>query len=135
MDLIEIASLRWTVLAVCDHRDDCQVLDFLGSHSDTPAARQMLAMLKEYVPTNGTPKHNQNMSKHLDGNIFEFKKGPKTGKKLRVLYFFDEGNVVVCTTAFTKGEKTPDGVIDAAENVRTDYLNAKKSKKLNIVKL
>jgi len=95
----------------------------------------MLAMLKEYVPTNGPPKQNQNMSKHLNGNIFEFKRGPKAGRKYRVLYFFDERNVVVCTTAFTKGEKTPDGVIDAAENIRTDYLNAKKSKKLDIVKL
>ena len=115
MKLVQIARLAWQVLAICDDRGDCQVLDFLEDMDSESLSTRMHSLLAGNVSQNGPPK-NENISKHLNDGIHEFKRGPKTGKKLRVLWFYDKNRVVVCTNAFTKGErKTPPGMIEQAK--------------------
>lgn len=110
------------------------MLDFLDD-LDAPyhAARDgMLALLTRNVPANGPPR--EPLSKHLGDGIYEFRKQPK-GKKLRVVYFFDKGQVVICTSAFTKAERTPPAEIDRAKRFRSEYHQAKTHGDLQILDL
>lgn len=134
MKLLELAKRRWVVLAVYDHRDQCQVLEFLDG-IDKRLSDKMLGLLKKYVPDYGPPKHNKTKAKHLKGDIWEFMAGPKAGAKLRVLYFQDANNIVVCTEAFTKRDKTPQNSIDHAQKLCDQYKADKRAGHIEIVKL
>jgi phage-related protein len=51
---------------------------------------------------------------------------PKRGPALRVLWFYDEGRMIVCTHGYWKTtRRTPLGEIDKARRLRSDYLLAK----------
>ena len=125
MKLLEIGRLRWQVLAICDHRDRCQVLDVLvrlGANSH--AAARMSRLLRTHVPERGPMFSNEEQVKKLAGSqgIFEFREQPNRGPKLRILFFRDGNRVVVCTHAFQKNQKkTPRGVIEKAEAARKAY--------------
>lgn len=58
MQLVRIARKRWEVLAFCDHRGGCPVLDFLEGLTGAyqAAGEQMLALLGQLIPENGPPK-------------------------------------------------------------------------------
>lgn len=64
-------------------------------------------------------------SKHLEDGIFELR--CKAGRDIaRLLYFFDEGKVIVLTNGFVKKtQKTPAREIRLAKTRRTDYLKRK----------
>lgn len=98
-------------------------------------SKRMLAILKDYVPTEGPPKQNREISKPLRDGIHEFRRGPKKGKKLRVLYFYDKGQIIVGTHAFLKAERTKPGVIDQAIAQEREYMAAKKLGKIEVIKL
>lgn len=60
--------------------------------------------------------------------IYEFIKG-----QIRVLWFEDEGKVIVCTHAFLKkSPKTPKTEIEKARSIKTRYQNAKAQGRLKI---
>ena len=88
MKLVRIGWESWEVLAVCDPRGRCQVLDFLlGFKESSPAAaRGMLALLRRELPAEGPPK-GEPLCKSLGNGIYELRKQPK-GKKLRVVWFY-----------------------------------------------
>ena len=134
MKLIRIARLRWDVLAVCDARGACQVLDFLADLVGTTyqvAAEQMALLLKTQVPANGPPK-TEPLCKSLGDGLYEFRKQPK-GKKLRVFWFYGGGAVIVCAVAFTKAERTPRTKVAQAMLLRERYRLAKADEKIEIV--
>lgn len=134
MKLVRIARLRWDVLAICDSRGGCQVLDFLADSVGTTyqvAAEQMSVLLKAQVPANGPPK-TEPLCKSLGDGLYEFRKQPK-GKKLRVVWFYGGGAVIVCAVAFTKAERTPRTKIAQAMLLREQYRLAKADEKIEIV--
>ena len=68
------------------------------------------------------------VSHKIAGEIWELIAG-----RLRVLWFYDEGRVVVCSHGFVKRtRKTPLGEIDRAHAVYMAYQNAKKSGRLDV---
>jgi phage-related protein len=126
MKLVRIAREQWDVLAVVDHRDHCQVLEFLkGLAPNYQAAKEaMLVQLEVILPKNGPPRHNAQLSKSLGKGLFELRRQPK-GRKLRVVFFYDSGFRIVCTSAFTKAETTPQTEIDRSRLLIQLYLEAK----------
>lgn len=125
MKLLRLAKDRWAVLAVMDHRGHCQVLEFLSALAPNyQAARDsMFVLLKDVLPQSGPPRHHA-ISKSLGGGIFELRRQPK-GRKLRVLYFYDSGFRIVCTSAFTKAETTPIVEIESARFLARLYREAR----------
>lgn len=134
MKLVRIARLRWEVLAICDSRGGCPVLEFLadpGGTSYQVAAEQMMQLLATQVPAGGPPR-TEPLCKPLGNGLFEFRRQPK-GKKLRVVWFYGGGTVVVCATAFTKAERTPRTKIAQALLLRESYRLAKIGDKIEII--
>jgi hypothetical protein len=130
MDLLLIGKGVWTVLAVLDDRGDCEILDLLQSHG-APGER-MLADLQHSVPERGPPK-NTEASKPLRDKILEFREPVTKGGTLRILWFYDEGKVIVCANGeLKKRDKTSDSLIDAAVAVRDRYLEDKGLGKIRI---
>ncbi|HWN44311.1 MAG TPA: type II toxin-antitoxin system RelE/ParE family toxin [Thermoanaerobaculia bacterium] len=133
MKLVRIAQDHWDVLAVMDHRGDCQVLDFLEALAPNyhAAKKSMFVLLRSVLPKSGPPKHNE-ISKSLGGGIFELRRQPK-GRKLRVVYFYDSGFRIICTSAFTKAETTPQIEIESARFLARRYREARFRNELVIV--
>jgi phage-related protein len=134
MRLVRIGKLRWDVLAVCDSRGRCQVTDFLDDLEGTTyqiAAEQVLRLLRAQVPVSGPPKAEP-LCKHLGDGLYEFRKQPK-GKKLRVVWFYGGGAVIVCAVAFTKAERTPRSQIERARAQQKTYLEDRRDEKLEII--
>lgn len=133
MKLLRIAQGEWEVLGVPDQRGVCPVIEFLESLTGDyqVAARQMLLLLYEQIPDNGPPKAEP-ACKSLGDGLYEFRKQPK-GKKLRVVWFYGGGPVIVCVAAFTKAERTPRSEIVRARDLQQKYREAKKNGRLDIL--
>jgi len=86
----------------------------------------MLALLGR-VAIEGPPR-NIEISHQIKGKLFEFIQG-----RLRVLWFFDEGRLIICTGGFVKkGRKTPRREIDHAIRLMDDYFEDKKKAQIQI---
>jgi phage-related protein len=100
----------------------CQVLKFLEQlrdESNTDAER--IAYLIERTSELGPPS-NERQCKLLDDGIYEF----KAPNGARVLWFYDEGGLIICTHGFVKKKpKTPREEIKRAKKIRTKYLEEK----------
>jgi phage-related protein len=133
--LVRIGWESWEVLAVCDHRGRCQVLEFLMSfkESSPAAARGMLALLRRDLPVSGPPK-GEPLCKPLGHGLFELRKQPK-GRKLRVVWFYGAGPVMVCTWAFAKAERTPQIRIEQSRLLHKQYMSALARREIEIVEL
>ncbi len=133
MILSIISKDKWTVLAVAKDDGEVPLLEFLSDETKSKKAKEnMLSTLVEYVPTHGTPK-DENKCKYLRDHILEFKTGSNKGPKVRVLFFYDKGKVIVCSHGFLKDtQKTNPDEIDKAIQIRENYLEAQKNKKLTI---
>jgi|SRR6185436_6870996 len=133
MKLVRLARKRWEVLGICDSRDECPVTRFLEDLKGTSyqlAAKQMARLLVVQVPANGPPR-TEPICKPLGDGLFEFRRQPK-GKKLRVVWFYGGGAVVVCAAAFTKAERTPRTEIERARAYQRRYLEARRDGTLEI---
>lgn len=129
MRLLRIpVSGQFQVLSICDARGKSYLIDFidcLGANLERDADR-MLALL-ERVASAGPPR-NTDISHQIDRDIYEFIQG-----RLRVLWFYDAGRVVVCCQGFVKkSRKTPTAEIERARRFRSDYQTAKDSGQLKI---
>ena len=85
-----------------------------------------MVRILDYVADAGPPKDAEK-SKQLREGIFEF----RTKGGLRLLWFDDAGNVVICVNGYIKqGQKTPNQQIDEAIQWKNKYFEAKQSGKL-----
>ena len=139
MRLVRIAKNQWDVLAACDEALACQVLDFLANAASEADARKMFVLLEDRVAGHGPPSNNENMSKYLRDDIFEFKRGPKRGPKLRVLWFYGGSGrrrTVICSIALLKDTGAiPPAEIDRSIAVRDRYLKDEEDGRLEIIKI
>jgi hypothetical protein len=130
MKLHLMARGAWTVYAAYADEERCPVLDFanqLRRDDRREYARLMRAF--DQVAACGPPR-NVRRSRALAHGTFEL----KTSGGNRVLFFFDEGRVVVCSEAMPKPKKR--GLAEAVERAartRWRYLSDKRRGDLLIV--
>lgn len=80
-----------------------------------------MAALFDRVVEHGIPKDKQKC-RTLGNKLFEF----KTPGGLRIVWFWDENKMVICTHGFKKStRKTPRGQIEWALFIKADYFEAK----------
>lgn len=91
-----------------------------------PAEWPKLVRILDYFAEAG-PFRDSDKSKFLRDGILEF----RTKGGLRLLWFYDEGRVVICANGYFKqGQKIPNTEIDAAIRWKNDYFAARKAGKL-----
>lgn len=122
MKLIEFGNKIWQVLAVCDENEDCQVLDYIiNNRGNTKLWKQMFSKLRLVIPENGPQLgHNSKVSEHYCDGISAFKKNPSRGPKPRI-YFFRDGNRLICTEAFNKRGEDINPFINRALDIQQRY--------------
>lgn len=120
----------WTVLAVYAEEERCDVLDLANElRRDDPRELARLMRAFDRLSASGPPR-NVRRSRALAHGIFEL----KTQGGVRVLYFFDEGRVVVCSEAMPKPKQRGLALaIERAARTRWRYLNDKRRGALRIV--
>jgi phage-related protein len=111
--------VRGSSFDVCcwkDDDDDVPLEEFFAvlKTSGHPDLVQILRLMSRSAELG--PPHNEEMSKQLDGDIFEFKAGA-----IRVLWFYDRRKII-CTHGFLKkSQKTPQREIEKAQRTRRAY--------------
>jgi len=128
MNLLLVSKGFYTVYAVAKSREHCELLEFLEGLGQTlqKDSDRMLALL-DRVAMEGPPR-NTEISHQIKGKLFEFIQG-----RLRVLWFYDEGRLIICTSGFVKkGQKTPRGEIDHAIQLMNAYFEGKKREQIRI---
>ena len=94
--------------------------------SYAPQEWPKLVRILDYVVDAGPPR-DEEKSKLLRDGIFEF----RTKGGLRLLWFYDEGSVVICVNGYIKqGQKAPEQHIQEALNWKKIYLQAKTTRTL-----
>ena len=102
--------------------EDVPVLDYIEQmEKKRPKEAAKMAALFNRVVEHGIPKDKQKC-RTLGNKLFEF----KTRGGLRIVWFWDEDRMVVCTHGFCKSSrKTPRGQIERALSMKSDYFEAK----------
>lgn len=105
------------------------MLDFAEQLTrDNPAEGARLMRAFARMATCGPPR-NERRSRTLAHDVFEL----KTTGGVRVLYFFDEGRVVVCSEAMLKPKQRGlESAVKRAARCRWRYLNDKRRGALHI---
>jgi len=127
---------RWTICAIVVEKgtdEHCPIQDFFVSPGPQHAkSADGLLQLLEYVASepSGPRKLPDSRSHVIDQaeRIWEFIKGD-----LRIAWFYDEGQVVICTHCFVKAsQKTPVLERRRAVEARRAYLESKRTHTLTI---
>ena len=108
---------------------DCELLSFFekAERDNADELASMLALL-EYVAEHGPPK-NKEKSRDVGEGIFEFK-----AKSLRVCWFYDAGQMIICTHGFGKPtKKVQDREIKRARELRDTYVNLKVKSLIKVI--
>jgi phage-related protein len=128
MKLKRVQRAQWDVLAICGPRGDCPLLELLtGLEAQLATDGRAMLRLLSFVAEQGPPR-NVDVSHKIAGEIWELIAG-----RLRVLWFYDEGRLIVCSHGFVKRtKKTPAGEIDRARASYEAYQAAKDARSLNL---
>ena len=115
-------------MAVCSERGDCALVDFLRTLPPNLAKDgRWLARLFDRVVAAGPPRDAE-ISRQEAPGLWEFRAG-----RLRVLWFYDEGRLIVCTHGFSKAsQRAPRMEIERALARRSEYQAAKAAGRLRI---
>jgi phage-related protein len=128
MYLFIISKGFYTVCAAGREPDHCELLEFLqgiGANLQKDCDRILALFAK--VALEG-PLRNIEISHQIKGKLFEFIQG-----RLRVLWFYDERRLIICTSGFVKkGQKTPRNKIEHAIQVMNEYFEDKKRGEIKI---
>jgi phage-related protein len=114
---------QYTLCALGDGKT-VETVDFMDEMSARRAKefKKLMALIDRSLE-HGPPKNRQKCNS-LGNGIWEF----KTTGGLRLVWFWDEGRMIVCTHGFKKArQKTPPGEITRALARKSDYFEAKAS--------
>lgn len=101
----------WKVYAACDDQGNSPLLDFLAELE--PEQRKRIAALFNRIADRGPDTFRPEICHQIDGPIWQFRSGD-----VRILWFYREGHVVVCSHGFVKKRaKTPARDIAKAHDV------------------
>jgi hypothetical protein len=129
MRLRVVRRVVWSVMAVCDDRGECDLFGFLSFPGAYAGGREenMLALLNR-AAEQGAPK-NRELCAPLGDKIFEFRKSG-----LRVLFFYDEGRMIICSHGYRKRtQKVGRGEKERAVAAKDEYFKAKSEGRLEIL--
>jgi phage-related protein len=129
----------WTVFATCNVRGDCPLLKFLyegstptpfGFQPRGPIASQKVRMLARLADmAEAGPPRNVKICHQIEEDIWQVELG-----RIRILWFYDEGRVIVLSHGFIKKtQRTTDidkGIARAALDL---YREAKATRRLRIL--
>lgn len=121
---------RFRLIAIGTQEDEKIRLPYFEFQQEAmhraPKEWPKMVRILDYVIEAGPPKDAEK-SKQLREGIFEF----RTKGGLRLLWFYDEGRVVICVNGYIKqGQKTPRQQIDEAIQWKSRYFEAKQTGKL-----
>jgi hypothetical protein len=126
---------NWSICAVVNEDADgdyCDLEDFLHElPADYYRSGVGIGNLFEHVAQSGPQLLPDAVSHYVDKDekIWEFIKG-----KIRVLWFYDNGQLIICSHAFIKKtQKTPKSEKLQAIKCKKEYFAAKKAKKVKII--
>lgn len=137
MKLKPLFSGLWTVYAVVSSTsqgDRCQIEDFLQALPDAMIRHGIaLTQMLEHVANNpsGPRQLPDTLSHYIDKNekIWEFIKG-----RLRIAWFYDENQIIVCCHGFVKdSQRTKETDKARAIAAKRAYFAAKVSRRIEIV--
>jgi hypothetical protein len=132
MKLVRIAKGRWEVLTVVDSEGHCQVLDLLDRPGEgLRAARDFLnVFLRVYLPLEGPPGGCLRPCKPLGEGLCELRRRP--GESALRVSLFDDGDRIVCTSAFARGKEGDKAEIQSARSLRERYFEGRSAWGLHI---
>jgi phage-related protein len=129
MRLLVIVRAEWLIITPVDARGGCPVQRFLERlRRDAPTEhRQVVAGLRVLAEFGRIT--DERRVRHLGDGIHEL----KTRGGIRVLYFVDEGRVVVCTDAVRKPKSRQLAwLVRRSRTVRVTYVSAQRTGELRI---
>ena len=121
--LREILHGRAATILAMGTKEDCQVLDFLQelAGKDANEAGKIWALL-DHTKDHGPPRNEQKCRFFKKERIFEF----KTTGGVRIMAFWDDNRVIICSHAFMKkSQKTPRIQITRSIECKESYFAAK----------
>lgn len=129
--LRRVRSGRACRILAMGSNDACPLFDFLGQlKQDDYHAFAKIAALLDRTSNHGIVKNEQKYRYFTREKIFEF----KTTAGVRIMGFWDENRVIICSHGFLKkSRKTPPGEIDRAAVARREYFAAKEQNRLKEV--
>lgn len=106
----------------------CKTEEFLVEvQRDDPDCFASVMALLQRCADHGPPK-NEQKSRHVGAGIFEAK-----AKHARVCFFYDQGNLIICTHGFNKpAKKVQNAAIKAAQQVKADYFKERAKRTIEI---
>jgi hypothetical protein len=121
MRLVVVFGSRWTVTAICDSDGKSYLRKGIdGLQGRTAKDKVTIQRRIEYLAANGR-FHNDEHGHPLGDDLYEAK-----GKFLRVLYFRDGSQLIVCCNTCLKGKgKVFQQEKQRAKQLRTSYFDAK----------
>lgn len=132
MNLKPVEIDNYKIYAVEDSPGKCHLLDFLANiPSNQKSSRNQLLIIFKQAAQNGPQKLSQERCHEADGQnkIFEF-----IANNLRVLWFYDDGKLVICTHVFVKkSPSTPQAEKKRAIALKKLYFENKKQNKLTFL--
>ena len=105
---------------------NCPVETFFNQCSQQAIAQ--LVKRLDHTAQHG-PSWNREQCRQLTANIWEF----KTGAGLRLLWFYDKGQLIICTSGYLKQRQKADKTeIRRAEEWKAKYDQAKATRQLTV---
>ncbi len=106
----------------------CQLLEFLSDLKDSdPDELGRITALLDRTADHGPPRNEEKCRFFRDLQAFEL----KTRGGIRVMAFWDEDRLIVCSHGFMKkSQKTPKGELDRVAKAQRDYFDAKRLNRL-----
>ncbi len=122
MVLFEIRTSKFSVCALGESQTDCELSSFFSSldPNQKQDERRMLRLLKR-VADRGADDLNTEICHQIEGKLYQFRQG-----QLRVLWFYDQNRIVICTHGFfKKTRKTPEPEKHHAKEMMQRYFQEK----------
>jgi hypothetical protein len=136
MILKPIVKNEWAFFAICDSKQSCPLLTWLGSRPDNQQAslKRLFAIIDKSSKERHGPRLLPKDISHIvdeKHSIYEFIAG-----RLRLLWFYSqkEKKVIICTNGFVKkNQKTPRKFIEEARRAKISYTQAVHDTKIVIL--
>lgn len=130
MNIIKVHTYhreRFRIYACCD-KEGTSEIDKLVEACDNSQSKSIekLAATIERAALHGPKSISSPRCHQIEGNIYQIRVD-----HIRILWFYDEGNIIICTHGFIKKQnKTPRREIEKANRIMARYFEEKKDRTL-----